>query len=315
MVPEFEEAAFAAGVGELIGPVESPFGVHLIEVTDRRGAGTTSFEEARESIRNRLAAESLEGRATERAQELLAELEDVPAEELKARMQALAEDGGAVRFATSAPFGEGAMVPGLGRSPELDAQIAEMEAGDLAGEVITTPRGPVVVRLAEMREARLPELSEVEGRVRAEVETEMRKGMAAERLEALRSQGLEAAAAELGIDPVDAPEFGATGTIQGLGFAPAVNEAALAAEQGELVGPIETPQGAVLFEVTERKGFDAEELASQRRDGDPRAPDPGALRPAGLVLDPGAQAPRGRHPPEPTAPGATRVPERRAGPA
>jgi parvulin-like peptidyl-prolyl isomerase len=51
--------------------------------------------------------------------------------------------------------------------------------------------------------------------------------------------------------------------VQGLGFAPAVNEAALAAEQGDLVGPVETPQGPVLFEVTERRGFDAEELASQ----------------------------------------------------
>lgn len=271
MTPEFEQPAFDAEVGELVGPVESPFGVHLIEVTDRRPEGRTSFEEARESIRNRLASDRLEDRATERAQELLAELEEVPEDELRQRMEALAEGDDVVRFETSAPFGANAMVPGLGRSPELDAMLATMDEGDLGDGVATTPRGPAVVRLAERREPRVPELSEVEDQVRREVEAELRQERAAARLEEIRqgigdsdvAAGLSAAAAELGVELVDAPEFGATGTVQGLGFAPSVNEAAMAADQGDLVGPVETPQGPVLFQVTERKGFDAEELASR----------------------------------------------------
>jgi peptidyl-prolyl cis-trans isomerase D len=271
MVPEFEQAAFAAETGELVGPVVSPFGVHLIEVTDRRAEGMTSFEEARESIRNRLASDSLEDRATERARELLAELEDVSEGGLRARMEALAEADDVVRFETSAPFGANAMVPGLGRSPELDAMLAEMGEGDLGDGVATTPRGPAIVRLAELQEPRVPELSEVEDQVRREVEADLRQERAAARLEEIRqgigatdvAAGLSAAAADLELELVDAPEIRASGTVQGLGFAPAVNEAALAAEQGDLVGPVETPQGPVLFEVTERRGFDAEELASQ----------------------------------------------------
>lgn len=39
MVPEFEEAAFSAPVGELVGPVETDFGLHLIEVIERRPGG------------------------------------------------------------------------------------------------------------------------------------------------------------------------------------------------------------------------------------------------------------------------------------
>jgi parvulin-like peptidyl-prolyl isomerase len=36
MIPEFEEAAFGAEVGEIVGPVPTAFGYHVIEVTDQQ---------------------------------------------------------------------------------------------------------------------------------------------------------------------------------------------------------------------------------------------------------------------------------------
>lgn len=36
MVARFEEAAFGASVGEIVGPVETPFGHHILQVTDQR---------------------------------------------------------------------------------------------------------------------------------------------------------------------------------------------------------------------------------------------------------------------------------------
>jgi peptidyl-prolyl cis-trans isomerase C len=35
MVREFEEVVFSAAVGEVQGPVQTQFGYHLIEVTER----------------------------------------------------------------------------------------------------------------------------------------------------------------------------------------------------------------------------------------------------------------------------------------
>lgn len=54
MVPEFEEAAFEAEVGELVGPVQSQFGFHVIEVTDR---AVDELADVEEEIRTNLAAE------------------------------------------------------------------------------------------------------------------------------------------------------------------------------------------------------------------------------------------------------------------
>ncbi len=55
-VPPFEEAAFAADQGEIVGPVETEFGYHLIEVTEIREEQTQPLEEVEPQITDELAA-------------------------------------------------------------------------------------------------------------------------------------------------------------------------------------------------------------------------------------------------------------------
>lgn len=51
MVKEFEEAAFAAEVGHVVGPVQTQFGYHLIKVEQKNDAKEADFEEVKEQIK------------------------------------------------------------------------------------------------------------------------------------------------------------------------------------------------------------------------------------------------------------------------
>jgi peptidyl-prolyl cis-trans isomerase C len=56
-VPNFEEALFNAEEGEIVGPVETEFGYHVIEVTDIRQQSTQPLSEVEGQIREQLSAD------------------------------------------------------------------------------------------------------------------------------------------------------------------------------------------------------------------------------------------------------------------
>lgn len=54
MVAEFDEAAFKAEVDELVGPVKTQFGCHLIKVYDKKEAGIAPLDDVKAQIKVRL---------------------------------------------------------------------------------------------------------------------------------------------------------------------------------------------------------------------------------------------------------------------
>src|SRR5439155_18040041 len=57
MVPEFENAAFSLGPGETSDLVKSPFGYHIIRVTERKEEAVPPLSQVKERIRQALVAD------------------------------------------------------------------------------------------------------------------------------------------------------------------------------------------------------------------------------------------------------------------
>jgi parvulin-like peptidyl-prolyl isomerase len=171
-------------------------------------------------------------------------------------------------MATTPPFGRDDLVPGIGRQTPFSSTAFALEQGKLS-EPVKVPRGWAILHLREVRPPRVPDFAEAEVQVRQVVERQKRVERSLAELRAARAaiaggKTLDAVAQELGVAVQDSGEFGENDPIRGLGVVPEVAKEAIAAQSGAIGGPVSTPQGAVLFQVTERKRFDPIEFASQK---------------------------------------------------
>lgn len=269
MVKEFEDAAFAAQPGQLVGPIKSAFGYHLIRVAEKRAGGTTPFEEVKEQIRVKLASERASTVAEAKSKQLADRLGKARPKDAK-EIEEMAKQDASLSFTASNKFGRSDAISGIGVSNELTEAVFGLEKGGVT-KAVRVPRGWVVAWLSNIFPPRVPDLAEVEPRVRLAVANQKQERMALERLSAARDKmasgaTLDQVAAELGLTVKDSGEFGANGAIQGLGYATDLAKAALALEAGKVGGPVVAGQGAVLFQVTERKGLTSAERDAKREE-------------------------------------------------
>lgn len=264
MVKEFEDAAFNGQIGTLIGPVKTQFGYHLIEVLDKRAAGTQPFEEVREMIRQRLSSEQTTQLAESRAKALAKKVADAKPKDADA-LKALANPAESVTFAETGPFSKQQPINGLGYAPAFSNAAFALQKGGVS-EAVQTPAGWAVLYLKDVKAPRLPDLKDVEPQVRAAVVRQKQQDQALQQLRQAKAAGktLDQIAAEMGLEIKESSEFGAQGAIPGIGNNPELAKAALALNTGQMGDPVGDAQGALLFEVKERKSWDPIQFAAAR---------------------------------------------------
>jgi peptidyl-prolyl cis-trans isomerase D len=265
MVKEFEEAAFNAQEGQVVGPLKTQFGLHLLQVTGRRSAGVTPFEEIKDQLRNRLSFTRAQEFAQTRAKELAAQLQKTPPKTAE-DVAKVAQGKPGVAPAPTGKFGPQDPIIGLGPVPALTAAAFALDKAGKVTEPVQVPRGWAVIWVSAVHEPRIPELKDVEPRVRATLTAQKMQEQAIDRLKQARATGknLDAIAAELGLQVVESPEFGAQGGIPGIGNNPELVAEAMKLQPGQLGGPVADNVGALLFEVKERKAWDPIAFAGVR---------------------------------------------------
>jgi len=264
---------FGAKPGDILGPVESQFGFHIIKVEGFTPEQLQPFDEVQEQVRFRV----LEGRAAAeaeiRASALLRRVssEEAASDEL---WQQIADEDEAVVLNVSPPFGRGEPVPGTGGGAELSDEVFAAGVGDIGGPR-AIPRGWTVWQVAEVRPEGVPPFEDV----RAAVDQQVRKlkalglavGVATQIAQDWRAGGdPETIAAEFGTTVIESSDHRRGSAISGIGAAPAVDRAVFSAAAGDVVGPVRIGDRGVVVAKVEQLSLvdraDLEREAVQARD-------------------------------------------------
>ncbi|MFI5182580.1 MAG: SurA N-terminal domain-containing protein [Thermoanaerobaculia bacterium] len=263
MVKEFEDAAFAAEPKEIVGPVKSAFGYHVIQVEERIAPRVQPLFEVSAAIRARLT----EQRATEEARRLARDLSDKVAKTSKPSDDDLRKLAtGPVTFNETELLARTDAAAGLGPNPEFSSVLFALKTGEVSPPV-STARGQALVKLVETRPSGVPPFAEVKARVVADLTRKKQEDAAVLTLkETLTKAGsLEAVAKDLKLK-VEKPEsFGKTGPIPGLGAQKAVLDATFEGNPGDVKGPLGLGErGAVLIRIVEKTAFDKAAFEAQK---------------------------------------------------
>lgn len=257
MVREFEDPAFSLAVGVVSEPIKSPFGFHVLKVTDSRPAGVQPFEEVRDEIRRSLAVRKAQEEIRKEADAFVARLATQESDFAKtaAAMGLTAADTGL--FAKGEPAGS------LGRLPQVDQALFGLGPGG-STQPITVPQGLAVLALAEVKP---PEPAPFDS-VKARVEADLKRSRTRERARKAAAEilaGSGALAERAGRHKLEVKIYAAVNRIQPLPpLTDASKSAAFAASPGAVLGPFEADDGLVVLEVTGKKPATAEEETAER---------------------------------------------------
>ncbi|HYN42239.1 MAG TPA: SurA N-terminal domain-containing protein [Thermoanaerobaculia bacterium] len=264
MVKEFEDAAFGAAQGDIVGPVKSPFGFHVLQVTGKGAERVQPLFEVSASIRARLE----ESRAGDEARRLARELADrvgkLGKKPTDDDLRKLTRPG--VTFNETELLARADAPAGIGPNPSFMQLLFELPLGEVS-DPVATARGEAILKPIEVKVAGPAAFADVKARVKADLVKmkQQETALAAARAAMTPGASLEAVAQAAGVK-VEAPEaFPKAGPVPGLGTSKALLDAAFSATPGEMKGPVwVADRGAAVLRVQEVTPFDAEAFAKQK---------------------------------------------------
>lgn len=240
MVEPFEQAAFSAPIGRVVGPVETRFGYHLIEVT-----GRSNLEVQIADLAMRLAPSlATLNRIQERLEDLAYYAEE--SGNFAEEAQRLGLQVQEMRLEEGQQF-----IPGIGQSRAILNFLAKAGKKDISQPIELDDRFIVLQLVAVMPEG-YRSLKEVRDEIRPRVLLEKKKAVQVAHLRrALQQHGFEGLAEALGTTVQTIPQLSYNQTlISGLGREPRFIGAVFGLKEGETSDVVAGENAAFVVQLT-----------------------------------------------------------------
>jgi parvulin-like peptidyl-prolyl isomerase len=249
MIKAFEEAAFSGKVGEVVGPVETSYGQHIIKV------------EAKDKKEVRLGDIKMTVKVTGQTQDAL--LKGAQDFAYLAKSGNFEDEAKVSKYDVreTPPFARGAVIPGIGVNQGISRFAFEGSMGDIS-EVFRIQGGYVVCMLSEVKKEGPSPLDEVKETVKAKVMREKKMEKVRTYCESIRAKikpgdSLGAVSTydpNLGVQTTT--PFTAAGIVPGVGRDYAFIGTVFVLKPGEISRPVEGSRGYYLIQLVNKTALD-----------------------------------------------------------
>ncbi len=261
MVKPFSDAAFSANIGEVVGPVLSQHGLHIIKVEDRK----TEDEKEKVKARHILLKVEASRKTSETVRDDANYFAEIASEE--GFNQAVINEK--IKADTTNFFAQGGFVPGLGLQKRMVETIFNTKPGKASRVTYMENKGYVVYELIEIQKEGFKPLADVESGIRGTLRREEQKKLAGKECRALREkiqnfEDFEKLATQDSLEIKETEFFAMTGYISGIGRDANFSGATFGLALDEVSGPVEGTRGYYLIKLIEKQDFDQTVFTAQK---------------------------------------------------